>query len=227
MQVNFFVLISVVLFFPWVYLSFHLAYLKPTVRFFFRLPLLGWILFQSAVGRQAHHPITHALLCACFISVHLSWPGISSVVVGIPASILVVQLQHCQFVLQIPLWGSYLPFHGYVAFECIVGLCLAQAFHLFPPADFSVVLTWAAMKGGWGSVLEVSLLLLHSRLMRPCWLFSCVCAPLGIILFHGIHGTSLQCLVRWLCSQWKWYLKVEVQWIPGDLLHLWVSVSKW
>lgn len=137
------------------------------------------------------------------ISVHLSWPGISSVIVGIHASVLVVQLKHCQFLLEIPLWGSYLPFHGYVAFEYIVSLWLAQAFHLFPPSHFSVVLTWAAMSGGWGSVLEVSLLLSHSLV----WWGVCH------LPFHPLQRTLLA-LVMCVCSSRNYC----VSWCAWDVL---------
>lgn len=93
---------------------------------------------------------------------------------------------------------------------------------------------------GWGSVLEVSLLLSHSLvywgichlpfypLQRALLaLLMCVCAPLVVILFHDVHGTSLECLVRWLCSGGgdTWRLRFSAS--PRDLLHLWVSVSKW
>lgn len=102
------------------------------------------------------------------ISVHLSWPGISSVGVGIPASIFVAQLKHCQFLLEIPLWGSYLPFHGYVAFECIVSPWLAQAFHLLPPSHcfqgFSPEQPWMGLRKCFGSIFALvafSFLLRH------------------------------------------------------------------
>lgn len=41
------------------------------------------------------------------------------------------------------------------------------------------------------------------------WLFSSTYATLEKYVYLEVPRTSLQCLIGWLFSRWKWYLKAE------------------
>lgn len=145
------------------------------------------------------------------ISVHLSWTGVSKSYSWYSCQGLVVQLKLCQFLLEIPLGGSYLYFHGYVAFELIVMPWLAQAFHpmsshLLTSQQFSPQQPWLGLRK---CFVDCSLLLSHfllwsgicclpfhplQRALLSLFIYVCYSRKY-IYIFHDVHMTSLQCLV--------------------------------
>lgn len=140
------------------------------------------------------------------ISVHLFWTGVSRVVDGIPAKVLLCNWNPCQFLLEIPLGGSYLHFHGHVAFELTVILWLGQAFHLMSShlltsLQLSPAQPWVGLRKRFG---DCSLLLSRSLLwsgichlpFHPLQrallaLFMYVCYSRKYFFFHDVHRTSL------------------------------------